>query len=101
MALAIEDLESQTLAASGGIVLRYGFFYGPGTAYNRDGQQIEMIRKRQMPIVGGGRGYFPFIHVDDAAEATVAAIEHGAPGVYNVVDDEPAPGYHSIPYVPN
>jgi nucleoside-diphosphate-sugar epimerase len=99
MGEAIDELERTTLAAPGGIVLRYGFFYGPGTAYDNDGQQVEMIRKRQMPIVGGGKGRFPFIHVDDAASATVAAIERGAPGVYNVVDDEPAPGYEWIPYV--
>jgi nucleoside-diphosphate-sugar epimerase len=99
MGEAVEALEHLTLAAPGGIVLRYGFFYGPGTSYARDGQQVEMIRKRQMPIVGGGRGYFPFIHVEDAAAATVLAIEHGAPGVYNVVDDEPAASRDWIPYV--
>ena len=98
MADAIKDLEQQTLDA-GGIVLRYGFFYGPGTAYARDGQQIAMIEKRQMPIIGGGRGVFPFIHVDDAASATVAAIERGQPGVYNIADDEPAAGKDWIPYV--
>jgi nucleoside-diphosphate-sugar epimerase len=99
MGAAMEDLERQTLAAPGGIVLRYGFFYGPGTAYARDGQQIELIRKRQMPLVGGGAGRFPFIHVEDAASATVAAIERGKPGVYNIVDDEPAPGHEYIPFL--
>ena len=99
MGAAMEELEQTTLAAPNGIVLRYGFFYGPGTAYDRGGQQITMIEKRQMPIIGGGSGVFPFIHVDDAASATVAAIERGAPGVYNVVDDEPAPGSEWIPYV--
>jgi nucleoside-diphosphate-sugar epimerase len=99
MGAAMESLEQQTLAAPGGIVLRYGFFYGPGTAYDREGQQIELIRKRQMPIVGGGNGQFPFIHVEDAASATVAAIERGAPGIYNVVDDDPAAGHDWIPYV--
>jgi nucleoside-diphosphate-sugar epimerase len=99
MGSAMEELERQTLEAPGGIVLRYGFFYGPGTAYAADGQQIDAVRKRRMPIVGGGSGQFPFIHVDDAASATVAAIERGAPGVYNVVDDEPAPGGAWIPYV--
>jgi 2-alkyl-3-oxoalkanoate reductase len=98
MGAAMESLEQQTLAAPGGIVLRYGFFYGPGTGYARDGQQIELIRKRQMPIVGGGNGTFPFIHVEDAASATVAAIERGAPGIYNIVDDEPAPAREWIPY---
>jgi nucleoside-diphosphate-sugar epimerase len=99
MGAAMESLEQQTLAAPGGIVLRYGFLYGPGTAYDTHGQQIEMIRKRQMPIVGGGKGQFPFIHVDDAASATVAAIERGAPGIYNVVDDEPAALRDWVPYV--
>jgi nucleoside-diphosphate-sugar epimerase len=99
MGEAIEELERVTLAVHGGIVLRYGFFYGPGTAYDHDGQQIEMIRKRQMPIIGSGEGCFPFIHIDDAASATVAAIEHGEPGVYNVVDDDPAQGCDWIPYV--
>ena len=99
MAMAISELEQITLAAPGGIVLRYGFFYGPGTAYAPGGQQIEQIRRRQTPIVGAGNGAFPFIHVEDAASATVAAIERGEPGVYNVVDDEPAPSHDWIPYV--
>jgi nucleoside-diphosphate-sugar epimerase len=99
MGEAMESLEQQTLAAPGGIVLRYGFFYGPGTSYAAEGQQIEMIRKRQMPIVGGGNGQFPFVHVEDAAAATVAAIERGAPGIYNVADDEPAPAHDFIPYL--
>jgi nucleoside-diphosphate-sugar epimerase len=99
MGAAMDELERVTLAAPGGIVMRYGFFYGPSTSYDRDGHQIEMIRKRQMPIVGGGNGRFPFIHVDDAASATLAAIERGQPGVYNVVDDEPAAGHDWIPYL--
>jgi nucleoside-diphosphate-sugar epimerase len=99
MGTALLDLERATLAAPGGIVLRYGFFYGPNTAYDRDGQQIEAIRKRQQPIVGKGSGQFPFIHVADAASATVAAIERGEPGVYNVVDDEPAPQRDFVPYL--
>lgn len=101
MWMAIRDLESQTTGAEGleGIVLRYGFFYGPGTAYDRDGEQIQSIRKRQMPLIGRGAGYFPFIHVEDAASATVAAVERGAPGTYNVVDDDPAACRDWIPYV--
>ena len=98
MGAAIQELERQTLAAPGGIVLRYGFFYGPGTSIARDGQQVEMIRKRQLPIIGGGVGHWPFIHVEDAASATVAAIERGQAGVYNVVDDEPALGREWIPH---
>jgi nucleoside-diphosphate-sugar epimerase len=96
---AISDLEQLTLAAPGGIVLRYGFFYGPGTAYSRKGQQADMIRARKLPIVGDGRGVFPFIHVDDAASATLAAIERGAPGTYNIVDDDPAPAREWMPLV--
>jgi nucleoside-diphosphate-sugar epimerase len=99
MVTAMESLEQQTLAAPGGIVLRYGFFYGPGTSYDRDGQQVELVRKRQMPIVGSGDGRFPFIHVEDAASATVAAIERGSPGIYNVVDDEPAPVREWVPHI--
>ena len=74
-----------------GLVLRYGFFYGPGTYYAEDGTSTADVRRRRMPIVGKGTGMFSFIHVDDAADATVAAVERGAPGVYNVTDDEPAP----------
>jgi nucleoside-diphosphate-sugar epimerase len=101
MAVAIRELERQTLAADGleGVVLRYGFFYGPGTAYAPEGEQVKLVRKRQLPIIGGGKGYFPFIHIDDAASATAAAVERGAPGVYNIVDDEPAAGADWIPHV--
>jgi 2-alkyl-3-oxoalkanoate reductase len=99
MSGAIRELEAQTLDAPEGIVLRYGFFYGPGTSYDAGGQQIELIKKRQMPIIGGGKGSFSFIHIDDAASATAAAVARGKPGVYNVVDDEPAPGHEWIPYV--
>jgi nucleoside-diphosphate-sugar epimerase len=101
MALAIRDLERLTLETEGldGIVLRYGFFYGPGTAYASGGEQIRTIRKRQMPLIGGGHGRFPFIHIDDAAAATAKAVERGSPGAYNVVDDDPAAGYDWIPYV--
>jgi 2-alkyl-3-oxoalkanoate reductase len=74
-----------------GIVLRYGTFYGPGTSFGRDGVYVREIRRRRFPIIGDGGGVWSFAHVDDVANATVAAIEHGEPGVYNVVDDEPAP----------
>lgn len=91
---AIRHLEEAVLAASWtvGVVLRYGWFYGPRTSIGLDppGSQIEMIRKRQLPIVGGGTGVWSFIHVADAATATLAAVEGGPGGVYNVVDDEPA-----------
>ena len=89
---AAMSLERQVLGAEGleGLVLRYGFFYGPGTAYAPDGSQADEVRRRRFPIVGSGEAVFSFIHVDDAAAATVAAAERGDPGVYNVTDDEPA-----------
>ena len=87
------DLERQVLDAGGidGIVLRYGWFYGSGTYYARNGSQAADVLKRRSPVVGKGTGTFSFVHVDDAAAAAVAAIGRGAPGVYNVADDEPAP----------
>ena len=86
------DMEGQVTGTPGleGLVLRYGFFYGPGTYYARKGYIAEETRKRRYPIVGRGTGVFSFCHVDDAASATVAAVERGAPGIYNVCDDEPA-----------
>jgi nucleoside-diphosphate-sugar epimerase len=87
----IAEMERAVLDAElDGLVLRYGWFYGPGTYYGEGGSMAADVRKRRFPVVGSGSGLFSFIHVDDAAEATVAAIERGAPGVYNVVDDEPA-----------
>ena len=85
---AIRHLESAT-SESGleGIILRYGSFYGPGTT---SGGMLDQIRKRRMPVVGNGGAIWSFLHIDDAAHATVAAAEGGAPGVYNVVDEEPA-----------
>ena len=87
------DLERQTLSAPGleGLVLRYGWFYGPGTYFAADGSTAEQVRARRYPIVGKGDGISSFIHVEDAAATTVAALDHGPPGIYNVVDDEPAP----------
>ncbi|MEO5981352.1 MAG: NAD(P)-dependent oxidoreductase [Pedococcus sp.] len=73
-----------------GIVLRYGGFYGPGTSLGPDGGQTQAVRQRKFPVVGDGGGVWSFIHVADAAAATVAAIDHGRRGVYNIVDDEPA-----------
>ena len=89
---AIRYLEAAVLGAqwTEGIVLRYGVFYGPGTSLAPGAEQFEMVRKRRFPLVGDGGGVWSFIHVADAAEATVAAVEHGTRGVYNVVDDEPA-----------
>ena len=90
---AIDASERTVLGAEGvaGIVLRYGYFYGPGTIYASDGSFAEDVRRRRVPIVGDGEGVCSFVHVDDAAAATVFALEHGEPGTYNVVDDDPAP----------
>jgi nucleoside-diphosphate-sugar epimerase len=74
-----------------GLALRYGFFYGPGTWFARGTKLARQVERRRYPIVGDGGGIFSFIHVDDAAAATIAALEEGAPGVYNVADDDPAP----------
>jgi nucleoside-diphosphate-sugar epimerase len=96
---ALVDLERQVLGAEGmdGLVLRYGFFYGPGTWFSADSNLATTYRRRMSPIVGSGEGVFSFIHVHDAASATVAAVERGAPGVYNVVDDDPAPANDWMP----
>jgi nucleoside-diphosphate-sugar epimerase len=93
------DLERQVLGADDleGLVLRYGFFYGPGTSYASDAHQASEVRRRRFPIVGDGGGVFSFVHVDDAAAATAAACERGAPGIYNVCDDEPAPVREWLP----
>jgi nucleoside-diphosphate-sugar epimerase len=91
---AIRTLEQSVLDAPlTGIVLRYGSLYGAG-AWD---PLIELVRKRMLPIIGDGGGVWSWIHVDDAASATVAALERGEPGVYNVVDDEPAPAAEWIP----
>jgi nucleoside-diphosphate-sugar epimerase len=96
---AIRHLEEAVLGArwTEGIVLRYGGFYGPGTSMAPGAEQIELVRKRKFPIVGDGGGVWSFIHVADAAEATVAAVERGGRGVYNVVDDDPAPVAEWLP----
>ena len=78
-------------------MLRYGYFYGPGTSYAADGSVAEQVRKRRFPVVGDGAGIWSFIHVEDAARAAVAALERGAPGIYNVTDDEPAPVREWLP----
>jgi nucleoside-diphosphate-sugar epimerase len=88
-AQAMADLEHAVLDADG-LVLRYGYFYGPGTAIARTGSMGGDLARRRLPIVGRGSGVWSFVHVEDAAEATVAALSRGAPGTYNVVDDEPA-----------
>jgi nucleoside-diphosphate-sugar epimerase len=80
-----------------GVALRYGNLYGPGTSIAADGDLVEQVRGRRVPVIGSGAGVWSFIHVHDAAAATVAAIERGAPGIYNVADDEPAPAFEWIP----
>jgi len=82
-----------------GLVLRYGGFYGPGTGISSapDALMAGPIRKRRFPIVGGGRGVWSLIHIHDAAAATAIAVERGGPGIYNVVDDEPAPVREWLP----
>ncbi len=89
---AIRHLEEAVLGATWteGIVLRYGWFYGPGTSMGPGTEIYEMVSKRKFPLVGGGAAVWSFIHIADAAEATVAAIEQGSRGAFNVVDDEPA-----------
>ena len=96
---AIAELERETLGHAGirGAVLRYGFFYGPGTFYAADGSIAGDIRRRRFPILGDGAGVFCFIHVEDAAQATLAAIEQRAAGIYNIVDEEPAAAADWVP----
>jgi nucleoside-diphosphate-sugar epimerase len=94
LAQAIRHLEEAVLAV-GGAVLRYGGLYGPGATDD----QVELVRKRQFPLVGNGAGYCSWIHVDDAASATLLAIDQKATGVFDIVDDEPAPSSLWLPYL--
>ncbi len=87
----VEDV----VVAAGGAVLRYGALYGPGATDD----QVELVRKRQFPLVGGGVGYFSWVHLDDAVSATVLAVEQNAKGVFNIVDDEPAAVSEWLPYL--
>lgn len=92
------ELERQVLEAGiEGVVLRYGFLYGPGTAYASDGFIAGEVRRRRFPVLGRGEGRTSFVHASDAAAATVAALERGASGIYNVCDDEPAPQREWLP----
>ncbi|MBS1880600.1 MAG: NAD(P)-dependent oxidoreductase [Actinobacteria bacterium] len=90
---AIRHLERAVTEADGieGIALRYANFYGPGTGLELGGNFVELIEKRKFPVVGDGAGVWSWVHIDDAAGAAVAALERGGPGVYNIVDDRPAP----------
>jgi len=96
---AIRHVEAATLAADGieGLVLRYGGFYGPGTSLGADGSMTEEVRRRRFPLVGDAGGVSSFVHIDDAARATALAVERGDPGIYNVVDDDPAPASEWLP----
>jgi len=93
---AIRHLERATLGAVG-IVLRYGCFYGPGTGIAPGARHVELVRRRRFPVVGAGAGVWSFVHVEDAAAATVLALGRGRPGIYNVVDDDPAPVAEWLP----
>jgi len=86
------ELEARVLDAPDieGVALRYGFFYGPGTWYNPDGAAADQARKQELAIIGAGEGVWSWVHIDDAAVATVAALA-APPGVYHVVDDDPSP----------
>jgi nucleoside-diphosphate-sugar epimerase len=90
---ALKSLERGVLSESRvtGTVLRYGAFYGPHTSIAKDGSIVQAVRRRKLPLVGDGAGVWSFVHIDDAASATAAAVESGRGGIYNVVDDEPAP----------
>jgi 2-alkyl-3-oxoalkanoate reductase len=96
---AVRHIDDTVPGARGieGLVLRYGSFYGPGTSIGPGGEITEMVRRRRFPIVGDGGGVWSFVHVADAAAAAVSAIDRGAPGVYHVVDDEPAPVREWLP----
>ena len=96
---AIRYLERAVVGAewTEGIALRYGGFYGPGTSLAGDGEFLDMIRRRKLPVVGNGAGVWSFVHIEDAADATLLAVERGRRGVYNVVDDDPAPVSEWLP----
>ena len=91
---AISHLEDMVTKADGA-ALRYGSLYGPGAIDD----QVELVRRRMFPLVGGGTGYFSWVHLDDAASATVLAVEQQATGLFNIVDDEPAPVSEWLPYL--
>jgi len=97
-ARAYAELESRVLNAEGieGVALRYGFFYGPGTWYCPDGAAADQVRGREIPIIGAGEGVWSWVHIEDAAVATVAALT-ALPGVYHVVDDDPSPVSRWLP----
>lgn len=95
---AVAALERSVTDGDGveGVVLRFGFWYGPGTAYASDGAIGRLVAKRRYPIVGDGSAIYSFVHVDDVVDATVAALD-SRPGIYNVTDDDPAPAREWMP----
>jgi nucleoside-diphosphate-sugar epimerase len=96
---AIRYVERAVTSAEGltGIVLRYGGFYGGESGLSRGGDMLELVHRRRFPVVGSGAGVWSLIHVEDAARATLQALDHGASGVYNIVDDDPAPVAEWLP----
>ena len=98
---AMKYLENKMLTTSflEGVALRYGNFYGPGNAIGKGGTVYKAVRRRQLPVIGGGGGVWSFVHTMDAARATVAAVTRGASGIYNVVDDEPAKVSTWLPFL--
>jgi nucleoside-diphosphate-sugar epimerase len=97
---AVVSMERSVLEAGGGmegLALRFGWFYGPGTAYASNGSIARQIRKRRFPIVGDGAGVFSFVHIDDVVDATIAALDGPPAGIYNVVDDDPGAAAEWIP----
>jgi nucleoside-diphosphate-sugar epimerase len=97
-ARAVRELEQAVLGADG-VVLRYGYFYGPGSSISAVGSLCQDVARRRLPLIGKATGVWSFIHVDDAAGATVAALQQGSSGAYNVVDDEPAPVAQWLPHL--
>lgn len=98
---AIRRLEKAVLDVKDlhGVALRYGVFYGPETSISANGYIVEEVKHRRFPIIGRGTGVWSFIHIEDAASATVAALRYGSPGIYNIVDDDPAPVSEWLPYL--
>ena len=96
---ALRYLEQKVLHTPGveGVALRYGNFYGPGTSFDPASELAALVRRGRLPIIGDGAGVWSFVHVDDAASAAVAALDHGGPGIYNIADDRPAPVSEWLP----
>jgi nucleoside-diphosphate-sugar epimerase len=95
--LALQGAIDAEVVAAGGTVLRFGFFYGPGTWYAPDGSSAAEVRRRRLPVVGSGEGVYSFVHVDDAADAVVIALARGVPGIFHIADDDPAPMREWLP----